>query len=161
MSQADWAEGASLALSLGVQVTYPTTDSRPGREGGRLVEATILPPFRLGYLDSDGDTGLEDGLSSHSSSSSIEERNHEYKRLKFDEIRLLVLNPGMPNDPIECYLEHYPVSQTKPYEALSYVWGDTQDSYLIQLDGCPFKVTENLKNFLVSYRPMIYVPSSG
>ena len=50
----------------------------------------------------------------------VTKRKHEYRPLIPNEIRLLVLNPGLPDEPIECFLEHYSANQAKPYEALSY-----------------------------------------
>ena len=79
----------------------------------------VLPPVH--ESDSESDTDLDDG---RSSSLSVTERKHEYRSLKPNEIRLLVLNPGLPDEPIECFLEHYSANQAKPYEALSYVWGE-------------------------------------
>src|SRR5438105_8679457 len=99
--------------------------------------------------DPESDTDLEEWQSNHSLA---KERKHECRPLKLNEVRLLVLNPGLPGEPIECFLEHYPLDRAKPYKALFYVWGDTQDSAFIQVDGCSFKVTKNLKDFLVSYR---------
>ncbi|KAF2642492.1 HET-domain-containing protein [Massarina eburnea CBS 473.64] len=48
-----------------------------------------------------------------------------------DEIRLLVLEPGMDTDPIRCRLKHALLRERPRYEALSYVWGDpTQVRYI-------------------------------
>src|ERR1700761_8521044 len=99
--------------------------------------------------DPASDTDLEEWETIVSSRKRYE---HEYRPLKSDEIRLLILNPGRPGEPIECFLEHYPLDRAKRYRALSYVWGDSQASSVIQVDGYPFKVTSNLKDFLVSFR---------
>jgi len=82
---------------------------------------------------------------------------HIYRPLKRDEIRLLILNPGAPTDPITCYLEHYAVSKTKPFSALSYAWGAASatsgsDGPTILLGGAAFSVTTNLFSFLRAYR---------
>lgn len=77
---------------------------------------------------------------------------HRYRSLESDEVRLLVLNSGQPNDPIECYLEHWIVHKAKSYTALSYVWGHEGGRVGIQVDGCAFAVTNNLYGFLKSYR---------
>jgi hypothetical protein len=50
----------------------------------------------------------------------VTERKHEYRPLSPNEIRLLALNPGLPDEPIECFLEHHSANQAKPYDALSY-----------------------------------------
>jgi hypothetical protein len=80
------------------------------------------------------------------------ERQHVYLPLKTDEIRLLVLNAGATEDPIECYLEHCSVGRAKRFLALSYMWGNAQNPMSIQLDGAPFQVTHNLGAFLTTYR---------
>lgn len=114
----------------------------------------VVPP-PVHESDSESDIDLDDG---RSSSLSVTERKHEYRSLKPNEIRLLVLNPGLPDEPIECSLEHYSANQAKPYEALSYVWGDTRDSSFIRVDGCPFKVSR------ISWSPserIMHVQDSG
>lgn len=80
------------------------------------------------------------------------ERKHEYRTLGPNEICLLILNPGLPNEPIECSLEHCSVNQVKKYQALCCAWGDTRDLSSIEVDDCPFQVSRNLKDFLVSCR---------
>ncbi|KAH6871566.1 heterokaryon incompatibility protein-domain-containing protein [Thelonectria olida] len=86
-------------------------------------------------------------------------RKHVHRPLGPGEIRLLVLNPGNPDEPIACYLEHYPVANVKPFSALSYVWGAPAPSGgdgvappTILLDGRPVTVTPNLYAFLRAYR---------
>ena len=130
-----------LAKTTGAQVTVPQSrsDFSSLRAG-----YTILPPRPR----SNSETDLEEVECSYNS----HERVHEYRPLEADEMRLLVLNPGFPDDPIECYLEHYTLNHAKPYQALSYVWGDPRNQEVIQVDGCSFKVTKNLNNFLVTYR---------
>jgi hypothetical protein len=78
----------------------PRSDNDMGFAAGTMV----LPSFhRSDYeLDTDMDNG-------RSSSPSVTERKHEYRRLKPNEIRLLVLNPGLPDELIECFLEQYSV----------------------------------------------------
>jgi Heterokaryon incompatibility protein (HET) len=108
----------------------------------------VLPPVSTSNSESD------DGLAERDSCTifATSERKHEYRTLGLNEVRLLILNPGLPDEPIECFLEHYSVNQAKKYQALSYAWGDPRDVSSIQVDGCPFQVSRNLKDFLVSYR---------
>src|SRR5256885_6653081 len=108
---------------------------------------TVLPPMS----DSESDVDSDRGGHSDTSSAWTTEHKHEYRPLKENEFRLLVLNPGLPDEPIECFLEHYTVNRAKTYQALSYVWGgDSKDSsYYIKVDGHPFQVTKNLKDFLL------------
>lgn len=121
------------------------------------VNFVLLPSFK--GTDYESDSSVED---EHSSFISQTKRTHEYRPLKQNEFRLLVLNPGLPDEPIECFLEHYLVSQSKRYEALSYVWGDAKESSFIQVDGCSFKVSKNLRDFLHVFRtnntcPMLWI----
>ena len=77
-----------------------------------------------------------------------------YTPLKRNEIRLLILNPGNKDEPINCFLENFPVAKPKPFAALSYVWGqDTPETRRsILLDGYPVTVTANLYAFLAQHR---------
>lgn len=139
---------AGLAEGSGALVVTPGVNEGLGTGLGMFtVGSETFPPYRgPDSSDSDSDTGSDADLSSSS------QAQYEYRPLKPDEVRLLVLNPGLPDEPIQCFLETYTVNQAKAYDALSYVWGDTQDSCSIQVDGCPFKVTRNLYDFLTSYR---------
>jgi hypothetical protein len=69
-----------------------------------------------------------------------------YSPLSDDEIRLLVILPEHGNDPavIGCRIIHVHPNQLPKYEALSYCWGDPGVKYIIQVDGKPLKVRENL-----------------
>ncbi|OTB14402.1 hypothetical protein K445DRAFT_47438, partial [Daldinia sp. EC12] len=54
--------------------------------------------------------------------------------------------------PLECSLEIRDLCSGGVDEALSYVWGKSKVSKYINVDGCPFPVTENLFNILTSLR---------
>jgi Heterokaryon incompatibility protein (HET) len=125
-----------LAQTTGVTVTQPRSDNGLSSMRAGYV---VLPPIR--GVDSDSET-----------ESTFNTAQHTYRPLKANEIRLLVLNPGSREDPIECFLEHYNVDHAKPYQALSYVWGSTHDPKAIHVDGSPFTVTKNLGGFLLSFR---------
>src|SRR6186713_1275521 len=102
---------------FGVPSTSISVEER-GQNGFQMFATnTALPPVQYSDPESDAEPELD----------SFEKRQHVYRPLRSDEIRLLVLNPGTGNDPIECYLEHYPVGSAKPYLALSYVWGSTEN----------------------------------
>jgi hypothetical protein len=63
-----------------------------------------------------------------------------------DQLRLLILHSGNQDDPIHCSLKTCLISETEPYEALSYVWGDatiTTPIYIGPLHK-KFEVTTNL-----------------
>jgi hypothetical protein len=49
--------------------------------------------------------------------------SYTYSALHSQEIRVLELHPGSSNDPLVCDVVTQKISD-KPYEALSYVWGD-------------------------------------
>ena len=138
-----------IAETTGARVILPRNEGRlPGLYF--TPEYTVLPPLGSS-LDADTDEE-EDDEAQLASISDTSPRKHEYRRLKPDEIRLLVLNPGLPEEPIRCFLEHHSVNRAKRYMALSYVWRNPKDSLFIQVDGRPFKVTENLRAFLAAYR---------
>jgi hypothetical protein len=74
-----------------------------------------------------------------------------------DSIRLLVLQPGPPGRKIHGSLIHTTVSECQydihfPYTALSYVWGNPNETAEITIDGQPFVVTANLASALDSLR---------
>jgi len=70
-------------------------------------------------------------------------------------IRLLTLLPGTVDDPICCQLENISLEgdQAVPtYEALSYVWGESQDTVPISLGLSLFEVRTNLYDALEHLR---------
>jgi hypothetical protein len=73
-----------------------------------------------------------------------------YSSLPEGSIRLLRLLPPEDEDehaPIKCELFDCALADsesTRPYEALSYVWGSESMSQSISIDGCDLSVRENL-----------------
>ncbi|KAG4443370.1 hypothetical protein IFR05_001159 [Cadophora sp. M221] len=66
-----------------------------------------------------------------------------------DSIRLLLLEPGQPGDPIHCSLIHTSIAEChdniyEQYTALSYVWGSQENPQLISVGSRPFRITANL-----------------
>lgn len=59
--------------------------------------------------------------------------------------RLLELKPGQWSDPIECTLHDSSLEDEPVYDALSYVWGSTEDRRPIRVDGIQMLVTANLE----------------
>ncbi|KAF2664521.1 hypothetical protein BT63DRAFT_460011 [Microthyrium microscopicum] len=61
--------------------------------------------------------------------------------------RIVYLQPSTEFDsPIHCHLKEFSLDRpqaTAPYEALSYVWGNTAETHKIQCDGQPLFVTYN------------------
>lgn len=69
-------------------------------------------------------------------------------------IRLLVIKPSNGSDAelIECNLATHDMRSIPQYEALSYVWGDPNDTSDILLNGYTHKVTVNLERALRNMR---------
>ncbi|KAI0456656.1 heterokaryon incompatibility protein-domain-containing protein [Xylaria acuta] len=65
-----------------------------------------------------------------------------------DEIRLLILEPGRGNSPLECRLVRCRVSKDMWYEALSYAWGNTPSRHMMRCNGEMMSITENLESAL-------------
>lgn len=65
-----------------------------------------------------------------------------------DEIRLLILEPGRRNTPLECRLVRCRVSDDTWYEALSYAWGDAPSQNMLKCNGEMIRITESLKSAL-------------
>ncbi len=64
------------------------------------------------------------------------------------EIRLVTIQPGKWTEALQCTLEVCDLSTAPAYDALSYVWGDAEDTRPILLDGYRFRVTSNLESAL-------------
>lgn len=60
-----------------------------------------------------------------------------------NQIRLLLLSSDTENS-IICRRSIVPIDESPPYEALSYVWGSSEDLQVLTLDGHDFRVTQNL-----------------
>jgi hypothetical protein len=74
-------------------------------------------------------------------SRSIYERLDTNKR----EIRLTTIDRTTPSSPsVECRLQAFELDKAPPYEALSYVWGDQNETEPIILNGTIVKHTTNL-----------------
>jgi hypothetical protein len=63
---------------------------------------------------------------------------------KTNQIRLLELLPDRWTEEIRCELRIASLDEAPVYEALSYVWGNPQDTVEIRVNGAPFKATRNL-----------------
>lgn len=64
------------------------------------------------------------------------------------EIRVALLHPGRWSDEVSCELSTVSLDDGPVYEALSYVWGDPQDTVPIELNGHVFQATRNLRSAL-------------
>lgn len=65
-----------------------------------------------------------------------------YEPLRPGQIRLLHLHSG--NEDIRFTLEAVNLSDTLDYEAISYCWGDANDTVTVYCDGLPLQVTNSL-----------------
>jgi hypothetical protein len=66
--------------------------------------------------------------------------------------RLLIVRPGYVDDPLHCSLSNLTIASAPPYDALSYVWGDSIASHDITVDDCQFLVKPNVAAALRSAR---------
>lgn len=70
--------------------------------------------------------------------------------------RLLVLEPSPRScDPVSVRLLVTEPSTAPQYDAISYVWGDSEKKIDIQCDGLPFAITANLHWALVRIRDVL------
>jgi hypothetical protein len=63
---------------------------------------------------------------------------------KRDEIRLLILHPGLTASPVKCTLIHAYLNSNPAYDALSYVWGSMTDTNTISINESPHLIGKNL-----------------
>ncbi|ETS85344.1 hypothetical protein PFICI_03369 [Pestalotiopsis fici W106-1] len=69
-----------------------------------------------------------------------------------NEIRLLILEPGVPGDEIRCYLVNVDISWGIRYEALSYAWGDATITRGLTCSGRVMEVHASLHDALSDLR---------
>ncbi|KAI0126374.1 heterokaryon incompatibility protein-domain-containing protein [Xylariales sp. AK1849] len=74
-----------------------------------------------------------------------------YRKLQGTEFRLIRLLPQSMTS-IKCEVIHASLQSPPHYVALSYAWGDVDDTTKIQLDGCPYLVTLSLHGALQRLR---------
>src|SRR5436190_18584661 len=99
-------------------------------------------------------------IQAHHSDDTQQHEQFKYKPLKGpQEIRLLHIEPGPEHDstcaacPILCTISRVSLAANPVYEALSYVWGSTEKSYVVQcVDGSFLPVTANLHAALCRIR---------
>ena len=73
----------------------------------------------------------------------------EYQPISETEIRLLwITNKGNGNM-LDCRLQHFRLETKPQYVALSYVWGNPDDTVQLQIEGHDFYVTRNLHEALL------------
>ncbi|OCK74060.1 HET-domain-containing protein [Lepidopterella palustris CBS 459.81] len=68
-----------------------------------------------------------------------------YPRLSHDEkTRLIILEPGEPEDDLQCHIKHVHSLQDQEYEALSYAWSEESKEHSIVCSGRKLRLTANL-----------------
>ncbi|KAH8896037.1 HET-domain-containing protein [Thozetella sp. PMI_491] len=72
--------------------------------------------------------------------------------LEDDAIRLLVLAPGIDDEPLRCTLETVTLDDHGPYETISYVWGTPSRTEPIECNGKAMLITPNLRDALLRVR---------
>lgn len=75
-----------------------------------------------------------------------------HRQLHGDELRYVRLLPGAFDEPITCELVYSAPIEDRSYEALSYAWGDPNETSPITLNGQTFPVTTNLRDALQHLR---------
>jgi hypothetical protein len=97
---------------------------------------------------------VEDHDAAFSSTSRANPPQFQYSPLSSSsDIRLIILEPGIGDEPVRCQLVHISLDENPSYEALSYTWGDASvQGPRILLDGKPFQVTVNLGAALLYLR---------
>jgi hypothetical protein len=73
------------------------------------------------------------------------------------EIRVLrfacaAAGPVDDGEPISLELQHVSLNENISYAAVSYTWGITTDPVEIKVNGCQFKITQNLHEALLQFR---------
>ena len=69
--------------------------------------------------------------------------------------RLVDLQPGPRDSPLQCIISSHPLNDAPTYEALSYAWGaalDVASHVEISLNGRPFGITPELEKALRQLR---------
>ncbi|KAI1384118.1 HET-domain-containing protein [Hypoxylon trugodes] len=69
-----------------------------------------------------------------------------------NQLRILTLFPGSKDQQVECILEHGDIGKSPPYEAISYVWGNSRDKVEIICNGKTLAVTTALEEVLRHFR---------
>jgi len=80
---------------------------------------------------------------------SLEPEKYRYQALPdLQTIRLLRLNPGQPDDPLQGDLVFANLKETPTYKAISYVWGELTRCTVITCNGHSLECTQNLHDAL-------------
>ena len=105
-------------------------------------------------IDSKVSTRLTRGISKMFKKEPDRPKYFEYTPLdRTDQvIRLLVLLPGSGTSTVRCMIEHVPLAEAPPYNAMSYTWDASHSTRRIELNGARFLIGSNLYHFLERLR---------
>jgi hypothetical protein len=81
-----------------------------------------------------------------------ETSTYHYEDLPDGCIRLIELLPGNGHHPLRCQLVQVALSEERPYEAISYVWGNSTDTIEIECEGQQLAIGTNLKDAFLRLR---------
>jgi hypothetical protein len=85
-------------------------------------------------------------------SSAFKLDTYQYQPLESaNSLRLLVIHPGI-EEPLKCHLEHHKLQHLPDFEALSYVWGNSEYICPVICEDQSILLTRSLYNFLVRIR---------
>ncbi|KAM7207805.1 Heterokaryon incompatibility protein (HET) domain containing protein [Naviculisporaceae sp. PSN 640] len=102
--------------------------------------------FQSGYLS---------GRPSHrrlSVTAAMSRQSSMYRPLRGSEIRLLKILPELRDGLIDCNIHYADLNLRPEYYALSYVWGDPDDTVPIYVNGSLTQVTRSLQRALARFR---------
>jgi hypothetical protein len=113
----------------------------------QLQRRPVVPSIGRSVLPADPQPLAPQNAPWHRSSSptprKVGDTTFRYKDLEQNEIRLLRILPEITSI-IKCEILHTSLDDSKKYIAISYAWGDLEDTRCIILDGHGFSVTESL-----------------
>lgn len=81
-----------------------------------------------------------------------EEFRHERLKLSGSFMRLLQIQGGTKKDALSLRITQYAIHRRPPYVAISYTWGNADDTHKVLVNGRPFRVRSNLWHLLYHLR---------
>jgi hypothetical protein len=86
-------------------------------------------------------------------SSYLAPTKYKYRPLETSSsIRLLVIHPGATDESLVCELIHEDLANVRKYEAISYVWGNSNATRHLNIDGQCMAITTSIHEALVRVR---------
>ncbi|KAH6972338.1 heterokaryon incompatibility protein-domain-containing protein [Ilyonectria sp. MPI-CAGE-AT-0026] len=137
-------------IALGLYVVY---DFGSGYYIGYYKGKTRFSSNSYAWMPWDGHDITEEDrdVASDEPDKHTNERGYAPLKRSF-EIRLLAIHPGKEDSPVECSLHHQKLRGGRGYEAVSYVWGDSNNMLEIVCNEKPRSVRKNLYDALTQLR---------